>query len=173
MILYLVRHGETNENLNGIIQGWLDTKINATGKRQAKQAAESFNEPIDAIISSNLKRCTETALPFRSKYPSVPYSEDSRLRERCFGEAQGTHTGLHDWEVFWSVRDTVSIPEAETLDAFDARVQGFLDDIKQKPFTSALVITHGGTVNRILSIVHNDDGYHPVANSSITKVVLS
>lgn len=173
MNLFLIRHGETNENHDGIIQGWLDTEINATGKQQAKRAAELFNEPINAIISSDLKRCTETALPFRQKYPSVPYSEDSRLRERGFGEAQGTHTSLQDWEVFWSVRDSVSIKGAETLDDFDARVQAFLDDIKQQSYESVLIVTHGGTVNRILSIVSGSDGYRPVANSSVTKVTLS
>lgn len=173
MNLFLIRHGETNENHAGIIQGWLDTEISTIGKQQAERAADLFNEPINAIISSDLKRCTATALPFRNKYPSVPYSEDNRLRERGFGEAQGSHTSLQDWEVFWSVRDSVSIKGAETLDDFDARVHAFLEDIRQEPYTSVLIVTHGGTINRILSIVSGNEGYRPVANSSVTKITFS
>jgi probable phosphoglycerate mutase len=173
MRLFLVRHGETNENREGIVQGWLDTELNDTGKQQAEQAALAFNEPIEAVISSDLRRCTQTAEPFRRKYPSVPYSEDARLRERCFGEAQGLHTSMHDWEVFWSVRDSVSIAGAETLDDFDARVRAFINEVRQQPYKSVLIVAHGGTVNRFLSIVEGNEGYQPVANSSVTRVELS
>src|SRR5690606_22174338 len=118
MNLFLIRHGETNENKQGIVQGWTDTKMNSLGVQQAAQVAELFNELIDAIISSDLQRCTESALFFRSKFPALPYSEDARLRERFFGEAQGLQKNKRDWEVLWSVQNpTVApAPGAETLD---------------------------------------------------------
>ena len=81
MELFLVRHGETDANADGIVQGWLDTDLNERGKSQAKEAAKEFNEDIDAIYSSDLRRAAQTANEFRKKYPNIPYFEDRRLRE--------------------------------------------------------------------------------------------
>lgn len=172
MNLFLIRHGETDENKNDIIQGWLDTKLNTTGLAQARHAADMFDEPIEVIISSDLTRCAQTAKPFREKFPSVPYLEDARLRERCFGDAQGTHKDQHDWESFWSIRDSVSINNAETLDEFDARVQNFLDDIKTMPYKAVLVVAHGGTINRLLALTDDTYQYQPVQNSKTIKISL-
>ena len=173
MDLYVVRHGQTDENAHGIIQGWLDTELNDVGKSQAEEAARNFGHSIDAIISSDLKRCHQTAEYFREKYPDVPYSEDARLRERGFGDAEGTHRDGHDWEVFWASNDTVSIPNAETLDAYNGRVQDFLDDTRRTLARAVLVVTHGGTINRLLDLTSEDHTYQPVKNSSVTHITLA
>ena len=73
MDLFLLRHGETDENTQGIIQGWMNTDLNEHGREQAQQAAEIFSEEIDAIYSSDLKRAVQTAGEFRKKYPTLPY----------------------------------------------------------------------------------------------------
>lgn len=55
--IYLVRHGETQENKDGIIQGQLDTKLNEAGLRQAASVAEVFKDvPLTAAFSSDLER---------------------------------------------------------------------------------------------------------------------
>lgn len=177
MDLYLVRHGETDENKQGIVQGWLDTKINELGIQQAKLAADLFNEPIEAIISSDLSRCAESAAFFRAKYPTLPYSEDQRIRERFFGEIQGQQKGKRDWEVLWSLENpsVAPAPGAESLDQFDFRIKEFLADIRQLPYKSILVVTHGGTISRILEIIEgtrSPDGHKSIPNSSVTKVTL-
>lgn len=178
MNLFLVRHGETNENKEGIVQGWSDTKMNSLGIEQAKQAAEQFNEKIDAIISSDLNRCTETAIFFRDKHPSLPYQEDERLRERYFGEAQGQQKNKRDWEVLWSLENpgVAPAPGAESLDEFDARINNFLSDIKKLPYRSVLVVTHGGTISRMLAItkgIRSPEGHKSIPNSSVTKIDLN
>ena len=55
--IYIVRHGETQENLEGIIQGQLDTKLNEAGVRQAAAVALAFKDiPLTAAFTSDLER---------------------------------------------------------------------------------------------------------------------
>ncbi len=174
MKLFLVRHGETYENASGIIQGWYEAKLNELGLQQAREAAEQINEDVIAIYSSDLLRCKQTAQFFKDKYSGVPYHEDSRIRERNFGDAQNTPSKDHDWEVFWAAYDTVSIPNAETLQHFDARVEDFLNDVSSKhaPNSKILVITHGGTINRILNLLKLSTTHRRLENCEVLEVDL-
>lgn len=170
MKAYIVRHGQTDANANGIVQGWLDTELNETGTTQAIEAASRFKQPIDAIFSSDLKRAVSTAREFRTYYQDIPYFEDSRLRERGFGDASGTSRDDHDWEQFWSSNDSVTIPNAEILNDFTARVKEFLDELKTKPYTSVLIVTHGGVLNRVQTILDENHQHHSHANASILEI---
>ncbi|MFZ3009526.1 MAG: histidine phosphatase family protein [Candidatus Microsaccharimonas sp.] len=172
MELFLIRHGETDANVNGIVQGWLDTDLNEHGKSQAHEAALNFGEEIDAIYSSDLKRATQTADEFRKKYPNVPYIEDGRLRERNFGDATGDHRDKHDWEVFWASRDTVSIPNAETLDEYNARVQSFIDTLRETHFSKVLIVTHGGTINRLQDLTSTNHQHIAHRNASLSRITI-
>ena len=58
--IYIVRHGETQENHSGIIQGQLDTELNDTGRRQANLVARALQEiPFDFAHTSDLKRAAD------------------------------------------------------------------------------------------------------------------
>ena len=58
--LYLVRHGETVDNANNIMQGQTQGQLNDTGMEQARQLCQRLvNVHIDAVVSSDLKRATE------------------------------------------------------------------------------------------------------------------
>ncbi len=175
MKLILIRHGETQENADGIVQGWFDSRLNDTGKRQAKAAANKFIDDIDSIYSSDLQRCLQTAEFFKNKYSDTPFHEDKRLRERNFGDAQGTHKDLHDWEVFWASNDKVSIPNAETLDEYTNRVREFLDFLKEKHSINenVLIVTHGGTINRIFDILELNNSYRAIKNCESLCVELT
>ncbi len=172
MKVYLVRHGETNENARGIVQGWLDTELNEKGIAQAVKAAEGFNTSIDAIYSSDLRRAVRTAREFRNQYPNVPYFEDERLRERNFGDAAGTHRDEHHWEQLWANEHAVSIPNAEILSDFTNRVNDFLEYLKTKDYESVLVITHGGVLNRVQNIFDPHHAHQPHANASILEITI-
>ncbi len=172
MELFLVRHGETDANANGIVQGWLNTELNDKGKAQAREAAKQFDENIDVIYTSDLNRAIQTAHEFRIKYPDIPYFEDERLRERNFGDATGDHRDKHDWEVFWASNDTVSIPNAETLDEYNSRVQSFIDSLKTSGFLKALIVTHGGTINRLQDLTSIDYQHVSHRNGSVTKITI-
>lgn len=173
MELFIVRHGQTDANINGIVQGWMDTKLNDTGLQQARAAAELFTESIDVIYSSDLTRATQTAHEFVKKYANVPYIEDDRLRERHFGDATGDHRDRHDWEVFWASYDTISIPNAESLKDYNKRVQSFIDMIKQSGYKKALIVTHGGTINRIQDLTSSNHVHVNYSNAAIVHILLN
>lgn len=67
MRLYLIRHGETIWNEKGLWQGIADVPLNEKGKDQAKKLAERLKR-VDAIYSSPLKRCLETAREIAERF---------------------------------------------------------------------------------------------------------
>lgn len=170
MKLYLIRHGETDANARGIVQGWLDTELNEKGTAQAIEAARQFNESIGAIYSSDLKRAVNTAKEFRARYQAIPYFEDSRLRERNFGDATGSPRESFNWDEFWSVSDHSTIANAEILDSFTQRVEAFLVELKTKPFSSVLIVTHAGVLNRVQTILDSNHRHYSHPNASILEI---
>ena len=102
-----VRHGETEWNAEGRIQGWAPVPLSDRGREQAARVGEalaeregSFAEPdgplaavggadaVDAVVSSDLPRTRQTAEPIADAV-GVDVETDSRLRERDFGVYQG------------------------------------------------------------------------------------
>ena len=89
MEIFVTRHGQTNWNFLGKIQGKTDIELNETGKLQAKETGEKIKEEkIDLIIASPLKRARETAEIINSNF-GVQILEDERLMERGFGKSEG------------------------------------------------------------------------------------
>lgn len=89
MALLLVRHGETDWNLEGRYQGSADVPLNATGRRQAERVAERLTrERIDAVYSSPLQRALDTALAI-ARAQGLEVRTDPRLAEIALGEWEG------------------------------------------------------------------------------------
>jgi probable phosphoglycerate mutase len=91
----LLRHGQTDYNATGRLQGQVDIDLNETGRAQAQAAAEVLArvQPA-AIVSSDLSRAAETA-QILGALAGVAVGIDPRLRERSFGDWEGlTHTEL-------------------------------------------------------------------------------
>lgn len=94
MNIYLLRHGETDWNKDGRIQGHTDIPLNQKGRAQIGQAAEvlaGLPFGIDSIYSSPLKRAYESAeiVADRLSYDKKEIIVEPMLIERCFGEAEG------------------------------------------------------------------------------------
>src|SRR5512142_825206 len=87
--LLLVRHGETDWNSDGRVQGHLDVPLNAAGRAQAARLADILaSVPIDAIYTSDLSRASETASAIAARH-GLAVHPDPGLRERLFGAWQG------------------------------------------------------------------------------------
>ena len=88
-MVYFIRHGETDFNLKGIIQGQLDIPLNETGIKQAYETKDKLtNLKIDIIFCSPLIRAKQTAEIINEKL-NVPIVYDNRLKEFNAGDKQG------------------------------------------------------------------------------------
>jgi len=121
MKLILVRHGETEENKKGILQGHLPGKLTELGRDQAKKLALRLkDEKIDAIFSSDLARASDTTREIAKYHPNVPLFFVEELREKN----QGSLTGKSIKEIDWSKpRDT------EKKELMAIRAKKILDEV--------------------------------------------
>ena len=144
MKIYIVRHGETDWNVDKKCQGQTDIPLNQTGKEQAEKTRELLlNKNIDLIICSPLGRAKETA-NIINKDRNIDIIFDDRLKERKFGDFEGLHFSEFDYEEFWAYNDN-TYPKAESTPEFFDRISGFLDEIKNKyKDKNVLLSTHGG-----------------------------
>lgn len=149
-ILTLVRHGQTDWNLQRRYQGQKDIPLNDEGMRQAKAlAVQLAGESFDAIYSSDLQRALQTAQEVH-KGRNIDLIKDVRLREICFGEWEGE---LFQ-EMFSRYRDrfelsradpsTIMAPGGESVAQVAERTSALADEINRLyPSGKVLVVTHG------------------------------
>lgn len=81
--VYIVRHGQTEENKQKIIQGHLDTMLNSEGEKQADLIAKALKDiPFDVCYSSDLQRSTDTAKRILVHHAGVELQTHIAVRER-------------------------------------------------------------------------------------------
>lgn len=145
MKLLLTRHGQTDWNVAGKIQGTTDIELNEKGIEQAKATGEKLlNYNIDIIIASPLKRAKKTAEIIRGNR-DIQILLDEGLRERCFGEFEGKTREEFDFSEIWNYKLNKQYENAESTGELFERVQGFLNKIqKEYKDKTVLLVTHGG-----------------------------
>ena len=142
MKLYLIRHGETDWNVQGKTQGRADIELNEVGIKQAKQTKEELkNIDIDLIICSPLKRAKKTA-EIINEGRNIPIIFDDQIIERNFGEFEGEKIKFDE---FWDYNAHPRYQRAETIQEIISRISNFLDKIKEEyKDKNVLLVTHGG-----------------------------
>ena len=145
MKLLLTRHGQTDWNIEGKVQGITDTELNQTGIKQAEETREKLlNEKIDVIITSPLKRAKNTA-EIIGKNRAIPIIIDDEIKERFFGKLEGKTRKEFDFDELWNYKLDKQYEDAESVGALFERVKGFLTKINENyKDTTVLVVTHGG-----------------------------
>lgn len=154
MDLYVVRHGETAENINKILQGNMDTLLNETGRKQALSVRNKLRDiHIDLIISSPKSRTVETANIISDG--NVPIITDDRLLSRDHGEFEGMGRYDIDLEDYWNIKINRQYERAESVGHIYDRIVDLLEDIKNKYCgKTVLLVTHSG-ICRILYYYFN------------------
>jgi probable phosphoglycerate mutase len=147
MLVYLLRHGESEGNKRGLIQGKLDFPLSEGGKEQAKRAALFLKRyRFDLILSSPQKRAFETALVV-SKVLEKPFKVDERLREISYGVMEGkTIKELSSWESYlrWLENPVKNTLEGvEDISSLERRIEDLLRHLEGE---RVLLITHGGFI---------------------------
>lgn len=181
MNLYVMRHGQTNWNVLGKVQGCTDIELNETGIKQAENAKEEFNQcDVDLIIASPLKRAKKTA-EIVSQDKKVPVICDARLMERGYGALEGKNpeSNKEMFENVWNYELNIKEYGIEPVVTCCNRVSEFLDEIKGKyQDKNVLLVTHGGTAQAIQAYFTGieEDGQVPrtgIVNCEIRKYELN
>lgn len=167
--ILLVRHGETDWNLQRRVQGHADRPLNETGIAQARALAEQLaDEPIDAVYSSDLARAHDTARLVADAH-GLPVETLPELRERDFG----TWEGLTDDEVYERLPEarTSSWGDAEATDELEARILTTIRRIaSQHPGERVLVVTHGGPLRMMLRHCLADGNDRQIPNCHVIRL---
>ncbi|KAJ7735277.1 phosphoglycerate mutase-like protein [Mycena maculata] len=152
--IYVVRHGETAENRESIIQGHLDTALNEAGVEQARLVADALRSVhFDAAYSSDLQRALKTGQMILVHRPDIDIRQGEELRERFCGDLQGKKGGA-GFKMAAAVDETV-----EPAEAFAARAVGWWKTaILQRTLGlpprevayNVLVTSHGGFINTLV-----------------------
>lgn len=155
--LCVVRHGETDWNAQGILQGWTDVPLNDLGRQQAlDMAAEFAGHGLVAVWSSPLVRATETAEIVAAALELPPPHIHEGLKERCFGVFQGVpKSELAELNPLVLQQIQRRNPAAdfeggEGMDDFADRILVAITDIgRRHPGSKVLIITHGWAMDVI------------------------
>ena len=155
--ILLARHGETDDNLDPIrVQGFSDTPLNDTGRRQAAELAQRVSElGIASLWSSDLSRARETAAIVGGMIGLQPRL-DARLREANRGRWEGRRfidIEREEPELYAAWRragEQFRFPGGESLrDQLD-RVSAALQNVQSSGEAPALVVCHGGSIRVML-----------------------
>jgi probable phosphoglycerate mutase len=153
----VARHGETDWNTEGILQGWIDVTINDNGRAQARELAGILGGAgLTRIYTSPLQRAAETAEIVAAAWQLAAPTVHEGLKERNFGDVQGrskrelstTHPQLAQEIV--RRNPAAQFGGGETLAHFASRVLGALADIGRASIGErVLVVTHGWVMDVI------------------------
>lgn len=179
--LILIRHGETDWNVEGRWQGQADVPLNERGRQQSEAVAELLRDvPIEAIYASDLQRAYETARAI-ARVKGLPIQTDPRLREIHQGEWQGllaTEIKAKYAEQFERrQRDPLHIapPGGETVAQVRERVTAAVEEIIRKhPHGTVVIVSHGFALALVLVHFQQrpvDQVWHLIPENSWPKVL--
>ena len=160
MIVYIVRHGETDWNRVRRVQGHTDIELNDYGRKLAEETAEGMKEiHLDLCFTSPLKRAKETALIVLGDR-RIPVYDEPRIEEISFGRYEGVRIGGEDEDSrafgrFFSDTAHYEAPaDGETVRQLYERTGDFLHELetrKDLEDKSVLVSTHGAAMTALLN----------------------
>lgn len=149
--LVLLRHGETDYNAAGRMQGHLDSQLTETGWNQARFAVPALArfDP-EQVVASDLRRATDTATVF-AEATGVPLRLDKRIRETNLGQWQGLTSAEVEaqWPgdmTRWRQDSHWAPPEGETRVEVATRAAEVVAELDEQFDNTVLLCTHGGLI---------------------------
>lgn len=181
MLLTIVRHGETIENLNGIVQGHCHGSLSEQGLIQAKCVADRLKgEKFDAIISSDLGRAKQTAEEIAKYHGDTKLETSQDLRECASGIFDGRPREDRRLDMRKSRQNPYSYrPEGgENFYDVEARIKKFLNYLFSRfNDKNVLIITHGRWIKLMFNVLNPENKtkmrYLKIKNTGITKINIS
>jgi|SRR5690625_1502777 len=167
MKLILVRHGQSQWNLENRFTGWRNPDITEKGKEEARKAGQSLkNEKIDVAFTSVLKRAIHTLeiIMEESGHTDIPVTENEALNERDYGDLSGQNKAELAEEVgaeqvhIWRRSYDVAPPGGESLkDTCDRVIPYFKKHIKPeiKQGNNVIIVAHGNSLRALVMHLEN------------------
>lgn len=162
MYIYLIRHGETDQNKRKCLQGRSDIELNEYGRELARKTAEGLRDVnFDLIFTSPLKRARETAEIIKEDR-DIPLLEEERLLEISFGEYEGFSFGAETYTIpdpefmnFFRNPEEYRVPPAgESFASVIERTGSFLKELLEEEKyrdKTILLSTHGCALKALLA----------------------
>lgn len=183
MILYLIRHGETDWNKEGKLQGRTDVPLNDEGKQVAEWTRQALADvPFDIVYTSPLQRARMTAEILVGDR-KIPIVDDERIIEVGFGLNEGISKSAWDANMrnfFLKTEDYIPAQGGETLEEVLERERKFLQELFENPEleqATILISTHGAALSGLLTIIKQNPiakfwagGLHKNCGLSIIEV---
>ncbi|MFJ7747788.1 histidine phosphatase family protein [Peribacillus sp. NPDC097295] len=149
----LVRHGETDWNVQGKLQGQTDIPLNENGKIQARKCGEFLsNEEWDVIISSPLKRAKETA-DIIGEWVASPIILKEDFIEKNFGDAEGM--SADEREAAFIDKNYPNQEKEENLR--ERLLNGLQEILTEYPEKNVILVAHGAVIHLILRMMSNEN----------------
>ncbi len=171
-ILGLLRHGQTDWNVAGRLQGTSDIPLNETGIAQALAAANAIDpSEWDVLLSSPLSRASETAKAIAQVHGRHQHVIDDRFLERAFGEAEGW--SYEEWKRLHD--PAIGVAGGENLEQLEVRAIALLEAmVSEYAGKRVLAVSHGALIRKLVRIASNKqlprEGER-FANTSLTKLI--
>ena len=179
MRLYLVRHGQTDWNVQKRAQGHTDRPLDSIGLEQARLVGKAFLDlPVQRILTSDLLRASQTAEEI-SRRTKVPLEVNTSLRERGFGEWEGQNFAEiairfgFEADFRGVTRNEVTPPGGESFVEVWSRLESVVADVRKRNEDTAIV-AHGGTCSLLMAMflqgdVHLSNAFR-FSNASINEL---
>lgn len=171
-IIGLLRHGQTDWNIDMRLQGISDIPLNETGHKQARLAAQILsNGDWSQVISSPLSRAKDTARYVADALGIPEINVHELLLERSFGDAEGS--SYEDWKE--RLQSGLNAGGAESIEQLESRVNLLLDELASTyEGKSVLAVSHGALIRKLIGVV--SDGEFPregerFGNASLTTII--
>lgn len=152
MKVFMIRHGESETNRNGLWTGWLDASLTEQGRAEAEQVRRFLSKiNFDKIYASDLSRAKTTA---EIALPTYEYEIVTDLREVNVGSIAGEPiNSVKDSDKALLNKDGYQIFGGESREEFDNRVRAFMKRLEGQNNENIAVFSHAGVLRKALDIV--------------------
>lgn len=182
----LIRHAQTKANEEGVLAGFLETPLNAIGKKQAKALSNYLqDQKIDYFYSSPSRRAYDTLMPLVKKQRGNASSiiQVEALREIHFGNFEGKGFKWiqehypEEVDKMLAEKAYYCYPEGESLIMAHQRIASWMDEISQQHTKEVIAVcAHAGTIRSMMSqFISGDHSLHwhfKIDNASVSIVTV-
>lgn len=159
-LIYIVRHGETDYNLRGIVQGsGVDASLNETGRLQARHFYDHYrHEPFEVVLTSTLRRTRETVSHFLDA--GLPWEQHDTINEMSWGSHEGQLGTPETIAEFQAIKNGWGegrldgrVGGGESARELGDRLERFIHHLEERPESKILVCSHGRAMCGLVTLM--------------------